>query len=232
MKTKIVDAVAATTLALMIFVAGCSVVGRNPTPPSKLEQGLFDVKTNYIPVVVPVTEYRTNVQVVTALVTNLQGVTQTFTNFLTNVVSTVLLQTNQQATYAYTQGAGAQTVKDTVGGIGALFGAGGVATTAAGVLFSLWGWLRSSKNYNTAANTAQVVETLRQFIKQLPNGAAYDQALTTFMVQHQAEAGVLAQVVDILNKEVSNPDAQQASREIITALRALGVNVPTGPTQG
>jgi hypothetical protein len=231
MKTKIVDGIALTTLALMIFVAGCSVVGRNPSPPTKLEQSLFDVKTNYVPVVVPVTEYRTNLQIVTATVTNLQGVTQTVTNFLTNVVTTVLLQTNQQPAYAYAQGAGAQNVKDVAGTIGGLFGVGGLASTALGALLSVWGWARSSKNYQTASNTAQVVETLRQFIKQLPNGAAYDQALTTFMVQHQAEAGVLAQVVDILNKEVSNPDAQQASREIITALRALGVNVPTGPTQ-
>ena len=88
-------------------------------------------------------------------------------------------------------------------------------------MLSVWGWARSSKNYSTAANTAQVVETLREFIKQLPNGTKYDSTLTQFMTQHQAEAGVVNQVLTILQNEVSNPDAKQAAVELVTTINAL-----------
>lgn len=187
--------------SLVAIVSGCSLVGRNPSPPSKFEQGVFTVQTNYVPVVVPVT----------------------------NSTGQVALTTNQMPQYTYAQGPGAQVAKDTVGAIGNLFGVGGLASTALGGLLSIWGWLRSSKNYQTAANTAQVVETLRQFIKGLPNGQAYDTALVQFMTQHQSEAGVLAQVTQILANEVNNPDAKVAAEQVIATLRQLGVNIPTPP---
>lgn len=185
----------------LLALIGCSVVGRNPTPPTKLESGIFNVQTNLVPVV----EYRTNEV----------GVTLTNYSYLTN--------------YAYAQGSGAQAIKDTGGAIGNLFGVGGLVSTALGGLLSIWGYLRSSKNYATAANTAQVVETLRQFIKTLPNGTAYDTALTQFMTQHQSEAGVVGNVLQILQNEVSNPDAKEAAAQVITTLRQLGVNVPFQP---
>lgn len=215
--------------ALLWLLAGCSVVGKNPSPPTKLESGLFDVKTNYVPVVVAVTEYKTNVLQVTQIITNTAGVTLTVTNWTTNTVSTPALQTNLQAQYFYDQGAGAQTVKGVAGGIGALFGAGGLASTAASLLLGVWGWARSSKNYQTAANTAQVVETIRQFIKQLPNGSNYDAALVQFMTQHQADAGVLSNVVQLLANEVSNPDAKVAADSILATLNKLGVTIPQTP---
>lgn len=194
--------------SLLLLIAGCSVVGRNPSPPTKLEQGIFTVTTNYV------TEMQTNVAT---------QVTAGVTNWVTNVVSQIIPQ------YSYAKGSGGQAAQDTVTAIGNLFGVGGVAGTAVSGLLALWGYLRSSKNYTTAANTAQVVETLRQFIKALPNGQAYDAALTQFMTQHQSEAGVIANVIQILGKEVSNPDAQVAAREVINSLRQLGVNIPTPP---
>ena len=195
-------------LLSLLAICGCSVVGRNPSAPTKLETGIFNVQTNYV------TEYQTNTAPV---------VTAGVTNWVTNVVSQVVPQ------YSYAQGSGAQAAKDTVGAIGNLFGVGGLASTALGGLLSIWGWLRSSKNYKTAANTAQVVETLRQFVKGLPNGAAYDMALTQFMTQHQSEAGVMGNVLTLLQNEVSNPDAKEAAAQVITTLRQLGVNVPSQP---
>lgn len=186
---------------ILAIVTSCSLVGRNPSPPTKLEQGIFNIQTNYVPVVV--------------------------TN--TGSHGEPVLQTNQQPQYTYSQGSGAQAAKDTVGAVGNLFGVGGLASTALGGLLSIWGWLRSSKNYQTAANTAQVVETLRQFVKSLPNGQAYDSALTQFMTQHQAEAGVIANVTQILEAEVSNPDAKVAADSVIATLRQLGINIPTPP---
>lgn len=195
-------------LTPVLLILGCSAVGRNPSPPTKLEQGIFNVQTNYV------TEVSTNVapQVVAGV-----------TNWVTNVVSQVMPQ------YTYTLGPGGQAIKDTGSAIGNLFGVGGLVSTGLAGLLGIWAKLRSSKNYDTAANTAQIVETLRQFIKGLPNGAAYDTALTQFMMQHQSEAGVLAQVTQILAAEVSNPDAKVAAAEIVATLRSLGVNVPTPP---
>jgi len=188
----------AFSLLAFLAICGCSVVGKNPRPPTALESGIFNVTTNYAPVV---TQYVTN------------GVPV----YVTNIIP--------QYQYSAT-GQGAQDIKGVAGTIGTLFGAGGVATTAVSGLLALWGYLRSSKNYATAANTAQLVETLRQFIKSLPNGTAYDSALTQFMTQHQNEAGVLAQVTQILASEVSNPDAKVAADSVITTLRQLGIDVP------
>src|SRR5437899_134488 len=184
------------SLALLVQLIGCSVVGKNPKPPTALESGIFTVTTNYV------TQYVTNA---------------TGTTWITNIVP--------QYQYAAT-GQGAQDAKAVAGTIGALFGVGGLTTTAMSTLLALWGYLRSTKNYATAANTAQLVETLRQFIKALPNGMAYDAALTQFMTQHQNEAGVLAQVTQILANDVSNPDAKIAAESVIARLRQLGITVP------
>ena len=200
-------------ISVSVLFQGCAAVGRNPSPPSKLEQGLFDVKTNYVPIVqvvtntVPVTVFQTNVQGVVTYQTNLVTVTQSVTNLA--------------PAYSYSIGAGGKEVQGVASGVGALFGAGGIASTAAGLLLSLWGWARSSKNYATAANTVQLVEVIREFVKALPNGAAYDTALTSYMTQHQADAGVLTQVLGILAREVNNPDAKQAASEVITTINSL-----------
>lgn len=216
-------------LLACVSLAGCSIIGKNPKPPSPLESGIFNVTTNYVPVVVPVTEYRTNTVQVTQTVTNTQGVIQSVITYLTNTVPVTTYQTNIVQQYAYANGPGAQTAQTVAGTIGALFGAGGITTTAVSALLALWGYLRSSKNYATAANTAQLVEVLRQFVKSLPNGAAYDAALTQFMTQHQSEAGVLANVVQILANDVSNPDAKVAAASLIASLRQLGIVIPTDP---
>lgn len=226
MKPILKLSLACTLAAAVIAFAGCGTFGSNPSPPSKLESGIFNVTTNYVPVVVPVTSYRTNVVEVTQTVTNTAGGSVTLTNWTTNVVTSVVTQTNLQPQYNYTPGAGAQTATGVVTGIGNIFGVGGMAGTALGGLLSIWGWLRSTKNYATAANTAQVVETLRQFIQSLPNGSAYDTALTNFMTQHQSEAGVLANVTQILANDVSNPDAKFAAQSVIASLQALGIVIP------
>jgi hypothetical protein len=186
-----------STLAFLA-ICGCSIVGKNPRPPTTLESGIFNVTTNYAP-----------------------SVTQYVTNGVPVYVTNIIPQYQYSAT-----GQGSQDIKGVAGTIGALFGAGGIATTGVSTLLALWGYLRSSKNYQTAANTAQLVETMRVFIKGLPNGEAYDAALTQFMTQHQSEAGVLAQVTQILAREVSNPDAQVAADSVIATLRQLGIDVP------
>jgi len=194
-------------------------------PPTALEQRWFDITTNRTPVltvqtnVIPVTLYETN----TVTVTNTVGTVEIHTNivsvpsFETNVVT--VTRTNES--YVMTPGAGAREIAATGGAVGNIFGAGGLVSTGIMSLFTIWGWVRSKKNYVTAANTAQIVETIREFVKALPNGTAYDAALVQWMQQHQADAGVLNQVLSLLQREVSNPDARVAAQQIQQLIAGL-----------
>ncbi len=233
MKTKI-------CLATLIGFAIALIAGCASKPPSAFEQRFFNITTNppVIAVVtnlVPVTIYKTNEVVQT--VTNLQNVVEFKTNFVPVAVSTNIevratLVTNQPETYNLTPKPEAiQPIQNVGGLIGNLFGAGGLVTTAIGAAFSLWGFMRSKKTYATATDLAQIIETCRSFVRQLPNGASYDTALVNFMVQHQAEAGTINQVAQIVAGEVNTSDAQVAAEHIRQSLAALGVPLPPPPTK-
>lgn len=196
----------ASTIALLVtlFSPGCAT-----KPPTALEQRWFNITTNYVPEVVLKTNYVT--------ITNLQGGI--------TVQRNLSAETNLVEQYQYTPGSRAQQVKEVGGAVGNLFGVGGLVTTGLGALFGLWAQVRSSRRYRTAGSLAQTIETLRVFVKGLPNGAAYDTAFVQFMQSKQAEAGVLQEVVSLLEKEVSNPDAKEAAQNVqnlITALRSQG----------
>lgn len=169
------------TLFSLLLLCGCSSF-KNGSPPTSLEQHVFTVQTNQVPVVTP------------------DGVT------------------NFKPVYTYSPG---PVVKDVQTGLGLIPGYGGLAGTAVGVIAALWGWVRSSKNYKTGANLAQSIETIREFVKQLPNGATYDSALTTWLQQHQADTGTVSDVLNLLSNDVSNPDAQIAAQQIREAIMAL-----------
>jgi hypothetical protein len=62
---------------------------------------------------------------------------------------------------------------------------------------------------------------MREFVKQLPNGAVYDSALTQWLQQHQADTGTLTTVMNLLENTVSNPDATVAAQQIRAAIAAL-----------
>lgn len=212
MKTHFVrwSVAAAFSAGIVIaFLAGCA-----SKPPTAVEQKFFDVQTNLAPVV----RVETNVIAVTLYRTNEQNVVVPVTVYETNRVAV----TNYAETYVFTPGAGAKQVAEVGGAVGNIFGVGGLVTTALGALFSLWGYARSRKNYVTAANIAQTVETIREFVKSLPNGAVYDNELVNWMQTHQAEQGVLNQVLDLLSKHVSNPDARVAADQIRATIAALG----------
>lgn len=199
------------------FLAGlaiASMVGCASRPPTKTELKFFDVQTNLAPVI----SVQTNVIPVTIYRTNEQNVVIPVTLYETNVVPV----TNYTEAYVYKPGAGAAEAAQVGGAVGNLFGAGGIASTGIMALFSLWGYLRSRKSLVTAGNIAQTVETIREFVKTLPNGTVYDNELVNWMQQHQAEQGVLNQVLDLLNKQVSNADARVAADQIRATITALG----------
>lgn len=225
---KYVIAAAAILAGILFLIVGCS------SPPTKFETRLFDVQTNRFPII----ELKTNVIQITVFNTNMvyttnspEKVTAQPTVATTNIWQTnvVWITNGFEEAYSYRPGARAREVQETAGAVGNLFGVGGIVTTGIGALLALWAQMRSSRRYTTAATLAQTIETLRVFMRSLPNGTAYDTAFVQWMQSQQMNAGVVQQVVDLLQREVSNPDAKEAAREvseIITALQGL----PNPPT--
>ena len=232
-ETKYFWALLATCLGAIIL-AGCSTTG---SPPTAFEQKFFDVKTNVLEItvlktnIVPITTYTTNE--ITITVTNKHGVTEYQTNLV--LVPKVVLQeviqpfTNRVPYYDWTPSTNANQIAQTGGAIGGLFGYGGLISTGLLGIFGIWAKMRSSRNYATAANMAQTIETIRSFVQSLPRGAEYDAALVQWMQAHQAEAGVLDQVLEILKNDVSNPDARFAAQQLDAALHALQTPAPPAP---
>lgn len=198
-------------------------MGKSPSPPSKVEQGLYTVTTNVYNVtnVVAVPVTNTVTQVVTQ--TNAVGVPV----FQTNVVTTLatVYTTNVVQKQDYNLSTSPQTTQLVQGVAGAVNtfapGMGTIAGYALLALIGGWGYLRGSKRQDTSIALSQEIEALREFIKSLPQGAKFDEAITAWLQQHQVDAGVTDQVLALLKSEVSNPDAQAALKEIQTALTAM-----------
>jgi len=207
--------------ALGVFLLqGCSTFGRNPSPPVKAESLIYQTQTNYVPVVVPA--YTTNQVQVTSFQTNVQGVT--VTKYETNVVPvTVPATTNLEPAYINTVKPSVQSGIQGAGGILNTFfpGIGSIALNALLALLGAWGYLRSSKLGDTSAALTQEIQVVRQILQSVPNGAALDNAFVQWIQNHQADAGVLKQVMDLIASEVSNKDAQTAAQQIAATVAAL-----------
>jgi hypothetical protein len=179
----------------------------------------------------PTPVYSTNV--VTVNVTNVTGqivpinVTNILTAWQTNQAAILLTNVVPQYSYGPGQGSGVMS------GLAGLFGYG----TPAALLLSLGANLFQRKRNGalgaTAANTAQAIETAREFIKSLPNGGAYDTAFVNWLQLHQSEAGVTKQIVDLIDSQVSNSDARVAADSIRQTLDVLfrGQPQPTAPAK-
>lgn len=175
-------------LAVSLFT-GCKQLGVNPTPPTKFESQIFEVKTNYVPV---------------------------------EVVTPSGTVTNEVPIYVYHQKPGTTKTVSAVGAIGDLVspGVGGALSTVAMAGLSLWAWFRGSKFRNVSITIAQEVETLREFLKRLPQGVKYDQALVSFLQRHQMETGTAKEVLKIIQEEVDDLQAKEAVKQIIDGMDA------------
>lgn len=210
------------TATIAILFSGCAGT------PTKFEQKIFDIQTNYVPVLVLKTNtvWQTNTEVKTITVTNTQGVIvpMTVTNTVTIPQYSLVTVTQQIPQYEYKPSAMAMSAQATAGTIGNLAapGVGGsIATGMFGLILAGWSWLRSSRATKTAINSSQVIETMRELLKTMPNGKQYDAVLTQWMQQHQADAGVLSNVLDILENNVSNNDAKNVVQQLQSALTEL-----------
>jgi hypothetical protein len=211
--------------ALFLFplAGGCSILGTDTSAPNAVEQKLFTTVTNYVPVVVQTTNTTFATNVVTQFQTNTVGQIVTVTNTVVQPEYNLVTVTNQIPQYENTVSTNTANVVTAAGGVLNTFfpGMGSMAGAGVMALLGLWAQLRSGKRQDTSAALAQEVETMREFILTLPSGTKYDQAITTFLQQHQLESGVAEQVLGLLENEVSNPDAKAAVAEIQGTLKAV-----------
>lgn len=229
MKTKIL--LAAGIASLMLFT-GCKLLssefGATPSAPTSVERILYDTVTNYVQIPVTVTNVIQSTNVVVATITNVIGQVVTVTNQVVNITTSLQTVTNvvpvYQLTPSATAGAGVSGIT-TIGNMIAP-GAGSLAGIAATGLLALWGWLRSGKKGTTNNVVTQEMETVLEFIKALPNGTNYNNAITSWLQSHQVQTGVATQVLTLLENNVDNPAAKTAAADIITAINAAGSTVP------
>lgn len=208
-------------LIALLSLSACSVIGKSPSAPGSVERRVFDVETNFVPRVVLQTNAVSVTNVVTEFRTNEVGVIVTRTNELIVPRYNLITVTQAVETYTLTPNAASIATAQSVGGVVNAF-APGIGTALGGALIGLlaaWGKLRSTKRVGTVL--AQNIETVREFLKTLPNGAQYDSVITQVMQKHQVEAGVVNDVIAILERSVSNETAQGSVVEIRNALEAL-----------
>lgn len=189
-------------LLLVLLPVGCGTVQK---PPSVTEQKFYTIETNVVEVV--------------SWVTNSVPVSS-------DEAPVAELRTNKMEEYKFTPNSTAQLTAATGAAVATPFSpvAGGVVGAAIMGLFSLWGMFRSrdraNQNEITAIELAQIIETGRQIILTLPDGAKYEQAWKDWMVKHQAETQVIGQVSQLVAETVNKPAAKGAAQTIINLIAA------------
>lgn len=228
-------------------ITGCSLFGSNPKAPSKVERAIFDTVTNYVTVTNPVVRiipvFTTNTVQQSFTVTNVvpgappqisQVVTQmqekVIDHYVTNTVQAVSTNEAYTLTVKPSTKAGEQAIGAAVNAF--LPGAGTLVSLGLAAITGLWGYGRSTKLAgvsNTAATLVQEMETVREFIGALPNGANIDSTLTDWLHAHQTETGAVSNVLGLLKNEVSNSDAKVAAQQLIDTINALNSPAATVP---
>jgi hypothetical protein len=217
MKIALLLVCSAITLGAL---AGCKAFS-GQSPPSGVEGQFFEVQTNWVEKVT----YHTNTVLVTNAVpvnvTNEVGQVVVVTNEVILPKYELMTVTNFLETYQFTTSTNATASVSELGGIINTY-APGVGTLGGGIvigLLALWGRLRSYKKTGTVL--AQNIESIREFVKTLPDGDKYDQAIVEFIQDNQREAGTLDAVVRLLERYVSHPQAVASVAEIKALLESL-----------
>jgi hypothetical protein len=184
----------------LMLVTGCGTPGQRP--PSPTEQKYFEVVTNLVPLVL--------------YVTNTTETTETTAG--TVAVTPV---TNYVEQYDFTPNQNAQATVATGAAVGSIWGAGTTVGAALLGLFTTWGVWRSRKQpVATAEELAQIIETGRQVLLSLPDGAKYEAAWKDWMVKHQAHTGVISQVSQLVATAVDKDKAKGAAQAIVNLIAA------------
>lgn len=69
------------------------------------------------------------------------------------------------------------------------------------------------------ATTMQGMETLQEVLKITPQGQQASNVVTQFLLKHQAEAGVVQQITDLMAANVDNPAAKEAAKLITDQIK-------------
>lgn len=186
---------------LALGATGCSTTG-GQRPPTNGEVKYYDITTNVVEVV--------------ALRTNRTEATET-----TPASVTVTPVTNRQEQYTFVPNAAAQLTAATGTAVGNIWGVGGAVGGGILGLFTLWGLWRSRKNsVATAAELAQIIETGRQLLLTMPDGAKYEAAWKAWMVKHQAQTQTISQVAQLVALSVDNDKAKGAAQSLVNLIDA------------
>jgi len=208
--------------ALAATLVACS------TAPTALESKFFDIETNLVadvataPHVVP--RYSTNISEM--LVTNRTADGEALVVPMTNATVEVTFVTNHTVasnvvvSYTYKPNTNAAQLQAVGSRTAGLFGPfGELVGVLIGAGFGLWGYLRSSKAAKVAGVLAQVIETGRMVLQATPQGQALDEEWKRWMIQHQAEQGVIQDVVKLLGNVVDEPSAKQAAERLLALMQ-------------
>ena len=200
MKMKYMLMLAFVAGVVTTILHGCAsnkAFGEHPSGPTKAELAIFDAKTN------------TYLAPVISHTTNEQGQVSTATNLV------------PKEDYTLTPKPRTEVIKSTLSttinayapGIGTIVGA------ALGGVLLAWGKMRSAKN--AAPVLAQNVETLLELISTMPGGDKLRSQATQFLWDHQQDTSTLKTITDLIQTEVSNPDAKEAAAAIQAAVDNL-----------
>lgn len=218
MNKKIVAA--GMVLAGLLALLGCSSV------PYSWETKFYDITTNVTPVVNWRTNTVTRTNVIERVVTTTNVVEATGAIQITmtpekvyTVVSepVVTLSSNVLVSYTYTASTNAAAIGQTAGGIANLVapGTGGIVSTIAAGLFGLWASLRSRRWKNAAAGLSQGIEVYGEVTKALgPQGEKVDGEVKAWLQKHQTQSGTFNEVLTLIQRTVSNEDAQAAAAKL------------------
>jgi len=179
-------------LPLLLWLASCR------TTPTPTEQHFFDIKTNYVPHVVVIT-----------------NAGPTITNILTI--------TNLVPEYVFTPGTNATKAGEIGRAIGEPFGVGGIVATVIAGLFAGWAEWRNRRNQSKSAALAgvlvQAIETGSEILKTTPQGAGLDAQWKQWMMTNQRNAGVLTAVLDLLDDVVDNESAREVAAKLLALMK-------------
>lgn len=223
-------AYASIATLFLVLALGLGLVGMIgcASAPSKIETALFEIRTNYIPTVITQTNYIPVTNTVTAFVTNTLNqvidvpvtlvTVRTNVEYLTNIIETTVWTTKTNIT----------TATGTAGAIINTFapGIGSLVTAIIGGLLGIWGTARSKnpqidQAQKVAASLAQIIEVGRNILANTPQGTQAAEAWKNWMIQHQAEQGVIQNVITLLEQSVNSQEA----KAIADQLRALMAQV-------
>jgi hypothetical protein len=211
---------------LLLGVAGLGLLCGCANQPTKFERKFFNIQTNMVGRVAVVTNvvpvYVTNSSV--AWQTNLESGTPVALP-ISNATVTVSYKTNRAVAtnlveeYTFTPNANTALTSVLAGRTVGAFGPfGELAMVLVTAAFGVWAQVRTARAKKVAAVLAQVIETGRIVLQSTPQGQVLDDQWKLWMVKHQAEQGVISDVVRLLGSVVDGDSAREAADKLLALM--------------